>query len=81
MHKYIQAEYKWFLCHIIHWSTSPGIKYFTWCQELCGSFFTGFDFFLCFYQVRRRKQCFISLYKLKMTLGKFFSSQKSAKIM
>ena len=29
--------------------------------RICWSFFTGFDFFLCFYQGRRKGQCFIAL--------------------
>ena len=40
-------------------------------------FFTGLDFSCVFSQASRRGQCFIALYKLKITLAKFFSSQKS----
>ena len=29
--------------------------------KMCGSFFTGFDFFSCFYQARMKGQCFIAL--------------------
>ena len=29
--------------------------------RICGSFFTGCDFFLCFYQAERKGQCFIAL--------------------
>ena len=34
--------------------------------RICGSFFTGFDFFLVFDQARRRGQFFMALYKLKL---------------
>ena len=29
--------------------------------SICGPLFTGFDFFLCFYQTRRKRQCFIAV--------------------
>ena len=42
-----------------------------------GSFFTGFDFFLCFYQTGRKGQCFIALWAENF-FGQVISSYRSS---
>ena len=39
-----------------------------------------FDFFLCFYQARRKGQCFIAFISWKFLWPSYFPSQKSAKV-
>ena len=48
--------------------------------RICGSFFTELTV-SCIYQFRRKGQCFIALYKLKIPMATSFLSQKSAKVL
>ena len=76
-HKTYQVEYNqhsWQIINIVHLKLLHGVR-------ICGSFFTGLDFFLHFYKSGREDQYFIALCKLKITLAKLFSIQKSAKVL